>query len=391
MADQLDAPLGRGKQKKATGAGKRFDVFSLPLARIGFALLALIILGVTGRILLVDDPEGGRPTAEIGISTIADTNDVATEIRTPPPAEATDLTPSNAPNEQGIIAIGPDVPDAVPQASTGIAALSEFGVLPELIEETTVGTLPRTGNDGQTPFATYARASIIPDSSSNTPLIAVIVTGMGLSEGGTIDAIEKLPDNITLAFAPYGRSLLRTTSAARNGGHEILLEIPLEPFDYPENDPGPQTLLTGQPPRANLDRLFWLMARMGGYIGTINHMGARFTASAVDFNPIMEELALRGLGYVDDGSSNRSLAGNLANTNHVPFSRADIAIDASPSRASILSALEELEAKAVEKGQAIGIASALPVSIQTISDWAAKLEERGFMLVPVSTLMTTSK
>ena len=51
-------------------------------------------------------------------------------------------------------------------------------------------------------------------------------------------------------------TLDRTTGAARAAGHELFLEVPLEPFDYPDNDPGPETLLTGQPPRANLDKLY---------------------------------------------------------------------------------------------------------------------------------------
>jgi len=133
--------------------------------------------------------------------------------------------------------------------------------------------------------------------------------------------------------------------------------------------------------------MFWLLARFGGYIGAINHMGARFTSSAEDFNPMMEEMSLRGLGYVDDGSSNRSLASNLAQTNKVPFARGDVQIDAVPSRAAITSALSALEAKAAENGRAVGIASALPVSVQSIADWARGLEERGFLLVPVSALM----
>ena len=170
-------------------------------------------------------------------------------------------------------------------------------------------------------------------------------------------------------------------------GHEVLLEIPLEPFDFPQNDPGPQTLLTGEPLRANLDKLFWLMARFGGYVGVINNMGARFTASATDFSPIMEELGTRGLGYIDDGSSNRSLARQLAAGNKVPFSRADLTIDSNPSRPSILAALASLEAKALENGRAIGIVSALPISISAIAEWSRELEARGFLLVPASALM----
>jgi polysaccharide deacetylase 2 family uncharacterized protein YibQ len=211
---------------------------------------------------------------------------------------------------------------------------------------------------------------------------------MGLSESGTLDAIRQLPENVTLAFAPYGESLQSTVGTARAEGHEVMLEIPLEPFDYPENDPGPHTLLTNQPPRANLERLFWLMARFGGYIGVVNYMGARFTSAAGDFTPVMEELGTRGLAYLDDGSSNRSLAAQLAASNNMPFARANVQIDTNPSRAAILDALAALEDQARANGSAIGVASALPVSINTVADWARGLEaDSDLLLVPVSTLM----
>ena len=49
----------------------------------------------------------------------------------------------------------------------------------------------------------------------------------------------------------------------------------MEPFDYPNNDPGPQTLLTSLTPEQNIDRLHWLMARLQGYVGMIGYMGAQ--------------------------------------------------------------------------------------------------------------------
>jgi len=64
---------------------------------------------------------------------------------------------------------------------------------------------------------------------------------------------------VTLAFAPYGKDLPSAVSSARAGDHEVLLEVPLEPFDYPDSDPGPDTLLTGEAPRENLNRLFTVL------------------------------------------------------------------------------------------------------------------------------------
>ena len=64
-----------------------------------------------------------------------------------------------------------------------------------------------------------------------------------------------LPGPVTLALAPYGDHLKTTLAEARDAGHELLLQIPLEPFNYPRTDPGPQTLTVDAPAAENLDRI----------------------------------------------------------------------------------------------------------------------------------------
>jgi len=41
----------------------------------------------------------------------------------------------------------------------------------------------------------------------------------------------------------------------------------------------------------------------------------------------------------------------------------------------------------VENGRAIGIVSALPISIAAIAEWSRELETRGIELVPATALM----
>jgi len=130
-----------------------------------------------------------------------------------------------------------------------------------------------------------------------------------------------------------------------------------------------------------------VMGSFGGYVGLINNMGARFTSSGADFGPMIEELGARGLGYLDDGSSNRSLAEQLAMANRVPFARAQLTLDVNPTRADILGQLTALEEQARSTGSAIGVISALPISISTLAEWTQTLESRGIELVPASTLM----
>ena len=370
MANDLSTPL-TGRKRRSEAAARGF-----PLARVLASVLLLIGAGIGARLLLVDDPQGGRPSQEVAITSTRDSNAIANAVAEGPVTITAD--PEQFPAGQAASTSEAAVaPLAQPDAS---------GVIPDLSEETAEGPIPRIAATGETPFKAYAR----PDhgaAASGKPMIALVVTGLGINEQGSLDAIDQLPDEVTLGFAPYGKTLRSTVAAARQGGHEVLLEIPLEPFDFPQNDPGPQTLLTGEPTQANLDRLFWLMARFGGYAGVLNNMGARFTASGADFAPIVEELGARGLGYLDDGTSNRSLAPQLTSSNKVPFARADLLVDANPARASILAALGSLEANAVENGAAIGIVSALPISVSTIAEWSRELESRGLVLVPATALM----
>jgi polysaccharide deacetylase 2 family uncharacterized protein YibQ len=223
------------------------------------------------------------------------------------------------------------------------------------------------------------------------PAVAIVVGGLGVGAAKTTDAIMKLPPAVTLAFTPYGSDPAKLADRARAQRHEILLQIPMEPFDYPDNDPGPQTLLTTLEAEQNLDRLYWHLSRLQGYAGVANFMGARFVVADTMMQPIIREAAKRGLGYLDDGSAPRSVASSLAAGLAMPFAKADLSIDAVPTAVEIDRELAKLEALAKEHGVAVGVASALPISIERIGAWSRTLESRGVMLVPLTTIMLKSK
>jgi hypothetical protein len=75
----------------------------------------------------------------------------------------------------------------------------------------------------------------------------------------------------------------------------------------------------------------------------------------------------------------------------MPFAKADFSIDAVPTTAEIDKALAKLESLAKTRGNAIGIATSLPVSVERIGNWAKSLESRGVLLVPLTTAMLKSK
>src|SRR6266700_7876400 len=174
------------------------------------------------------------------------------------------------------------------------------GIDPKLLEKSRYGMIPVVAGDLK-PFNVYA-ADADRAKAAKMPVVAIVIGGLGVGAAKTTDAIMKLPPAVTLAFTPYGSDPGKLAERARAQRHEIMLQIPMEPYDYPDNDPGPQTLLATLGPEQNLDRLYWHLSRLQGYAGIANFMGARFIAADAVMQPIVREAAKRGLGFFDDGS-----------------------------------------------------------------------------------------
>jgi uncharacterized protein len=394
-ADDLSTPLG---QKTA----RRKRRFRLPFTALQAlaVLLGLFLVTFAGFAIFHDNPLGGEPIARVAIRPTAPA-DEKPAAAAPAPSEHAMKSASKqgAAGEQKTVtiidgssgarhdvAIGGDGADKTePDAAPAMVA----GIDQRLLEKSRYGMIPVV-SDGLKPFTVYA-AEADRVRAAKMPVVSIVVGGLGVGAAKTTDAIMKLPAAVTLAFTPYGSDPAKLAERARAQHHEILLQIPMEPFDYPDNDPGPQTLLTTLGAEQNLDRLYWHLSRFQGYAGIANFMGGRFVVTDAVMQPILREAAKRGLGYLDDGSAPRSVAPSLAASQAMPFATADLSIDAVPTALEIDRALAKLESLARERGTAVGIASALPISIERIGVWSKALESHGIMLVPLTTAMLKSK
>lgn len=255
--------------------------------------------------------------------------------------------------------------------------------LAELLEMTDQGPLPVIGPDGTRPFETYSAMAV---QTPEAHKIAIIVTDMGKRSRMTRRALADLPENTTFAFSPFGQGINGWAEQARRANHETLLMIPMEPANYPQDDPGPLTLLVTQTPSQNLNFMRASMSKLTGYLGIINNKGSRFTAARESMRPVMQEFQARGLMYIDGQTSQYSAGPELARGLRVPVavnSRLGF-LDEELSAAVISERLDELEKIAARDGYAVGIARPLPVSIDAISIWATGLKARGAVLVPIS-------
>nr|WP_244670525.1 divergent polysaccharide deacetylase family protein [Rhodoplanes elegans] len=428
----MEKPLGVPEPGEAGGPEpehrrkRRHVPVGMPIA----ALLALCLVGFVGWAVVVDDPTGGEPTAVVALppGTIPATPNGAAPASEPGGAAApadkpgadkpgtgqpgtgqkgaapaapaggqtvTIIDGSTGKRQQVSVGAGESKAEA---AGDGKADGKPSGQKPDvkvaaveqsLLEATRHGHVPRIALDGTRPSVAYARKG--PPASEAAVRVALVVGGLGVGSSGSAKALEKLPPVVSLAFVPYGTEVGPLAAKARGQGHEILLQLPMEPFDYPDNDPGPQTLLTSLTPEQNVDRMQWAMSRMQGYVGVVNYMGGRFTSTETAIGPVLREVAKRGLVYIDDGTSPRSLASQFAGANNLPFAKAAVVIDAVPSNAEIDRALARLETTARETGSAVGIARALPLSIERLTQWIKQAEGRGIVLVPITAITARAK
>lgn len=368
---EIDRPLGQKPRAERPGRKR----LTANVVMSGLAVLAVV--GLAAAIALRERPF--REVVPVAAApqdvTVASVPSAAVPAAPADGPKIIQVDPDDAPAPSGVVVIRD--PSAIGQ-NLRVAHLPDRA----LIEESPDGPLPARAADGRRPFDIYAR----PWSGARGARVAIVLGGFAISQTGTQAAIAKLPAEVTLAFSPQGNSVGRWMQEARRKGHEIVMQVPLEPFDYPNIDPGRNTLTVEASADENLENLRWALSRTTNYVGIMNFMGARFVADGEAMQPLFAELGKRGLLFLDDGSSARSLAPELALKNRVPFATGDATIDADRDRGAILKKLDELERTARSKGFAIGTGSAFDETVGAVTSWAAEARRRGIEIVPISAL-----
>ena len=351
----------------------------------GYAIVLLGFAGGGGWLLKQPMPFAGEPVISLQIPPIEKIQtakvDPSLEAPTPEVADietaATDQAPE--PKPQKITKLD----NYVTIISNSRQSLVKAPVA-AITEDSPEGPLPHIAIGGKKPSDIYSKPVAMNTIHSDAPKIVIILGGMGLNEKLTRRAISDLPGEVTFAFAPYGNALQAQVDSARQNGHEVLLQLPLEPVGFPATNPGPKTLLADADQATNEEALHWHMSRFQGYAGVINYMGGRFLSAPPAIKSLLIELKRRGLSFFEDGSLPLSATDQVAGTLNMPVRHGQGVIDVNPDAQSITAALNALEEQAHNGGVAIGTGSGLDVTIDAVRDWIKDAQSRGVIIVPAS-------
>jgi polysaccharide deacetylase 2 family uncharacterized protein YibQ len=360
-----------------------------------------------------DDPFGGEPTVTAPVDLRA-----AAAVKKPDPPAA----PENAANPQAPHRYdGPAPASAPPEKNTpanspantktitiidGKTGARQEVVIPDpagapaptpaappeqkFAEMTSHGPVPKIAADGTRPADVFARPVKAFAGKPGAPRVALIVAGLGVSASATSAAIAQLPGPVTFAFMPYGAEVERLAASAERGTRDSAAgsngAVQLSRQRSGAADAAHVAHAGAEPGAAVLaDEPDARLCRTGGGHGRPLH---RFRTG------LCSDLARNGeagLIFVDDGANPRSVAARVAGANNLPFAKADIVLDAVPTPDEIDRALGRLEMTARERSVAVGIASALPVSLEHIGKWAKAAESRGLLLVPITAVVMKEK
>jgi len=237
--------------------------------------------------------------------------------------------------------------------------------------------------------ALWLRHAVPSPRVAGRPMIVVIIDDLGVDRRRA-EQVVKLPGPLTLSFMSYASDLSRMTAEARQRGHELMVHVPMQPMST-TIDAGPQALVVGLSPDEIRRRLDWALSRFDGYIGINNHMGSRFTADSAAMAVVMAELRRRGLAFVDSVTSAQSVGVQVAHQYGVPVVARDVFLDNDQSVALVQAQLAKLEARARRTGFAIAIGHPHDATITALAGWLPSLQNKGFVLVPVSTLIRNTR
>ncbi|MGQ9367489.1 divergent polysaccharide deacetylase family protein [Azospirillum sp. ST 5-10] len=230
----------------------------------------------------------------------------------------------------------------------------------------------------------WRRNAVAAPAVDGRPAIAVVIDDLGVDRKRSARTVA-LPGPLTLAWLPYAHALPQQTGAARAAGHELMVHLPMEPSV--RADPGPGALLVGLAPDDIARRLEQALSAFDGYVGVNNHMGSRFTADRAVMAPVLAELRRRGLLWLDSRTTPGTVGPDLARGLDLPFAERDIFLDNTQTVAAVRAQLARTEAVARAHGYAVAIGHPHDATLAALADWLPEMRRRGFVLVPVSTVV----
>lgn len=224
-------------------------------------------------------------------------------------------------------------------------------------------------------------------SGDATPRVAVVVDDLGWQKemATYYDEIKQPLTMAVLPSRPYSLELYERWEDK----FEFIVHMPMEPEDYPRNDPGRSALMTSMSNEAIRDQLKTVLRKYPKVRGLNNHMGSEFTATSSSMRSVMSVLEERSMYYLDSRTSSESVAYSVGRSLGVPVLSNDVFLDhADRDYGSVRRQFERLVRIAREEGRSIGIGHfQSEATARVLRNMMSRYADRGIQFVTLGEIV----
>jgi hypothetical protein len=219
----------------------------------------------------------------------------------------------------------------------------------------------------------------LPPLSSGLPKIAIVIDDLGYDRDTTLGFIA-LEAPLTLAFLPNAPHSRELALLAKEKGREVILHLPMEPYNYPRTDPGPGALLVSMDPETIRRTVEKELSAFPFVVGANNHMGSRFTENRDSLAAVFSVLREKKLFFLDSLTTPHSAVPALAREWGVPYIQRNIFLDNEVREDNIKLQLEKLLQSAQTKGRAVGSGHPYPLSLKVLQEALPGLRQKATLV-----------
>ena len=229
------------------------------------------------------------------------------------------------------------------------------------------------------PSREIKKKPVLPD---HLPKVVIILDDLGYDKKIAQKFID-LNAELTFSILPQSPFQRKIAASAHQKGYEVMLHLPMEPFEYPGVNPGKGALLSTMPPDELIDQLEKNLSAVPYIKGVNNHMGSKITSTSTQMYQIFSILKKKNLYFIDSRTTSKTLCKPSARLLQLPFSQRDIFLDNIQTPDAIRSQLEKLVELSRKHGDAIGIAHPHQTTYLVFREMLPKLKKQ-VQLVPAS-------
>jgi len=196
----------------------------------------------------------------------------------------------------------------------------------------------------------------------------------------------------TAAVLPQLHGTRAWVERLRKNDTEVLLQLPMEPLNYPKRDPGPGAVLVDMSPGQIVRTVHKDVEDVPRAVGATSYMGQMALGDEAAMGATMQELKRAGLFYLDVRAVPTSVATDHAAHEGVLWFKADVQLEALGRYDAQVRSLTRLLDSAVDlarrRGYAIVVAHPDAATLDVLARAVPKLKRSGVRFEVLSSLLT---